>query len=231
MSIFKVTKPEKKKVVKSLIEKSYPGTSFYIMIGLASFIAALGLIINNISIIIGSMLVAPLLYPVIFLGMSVVLYDFKAIKRNLLIVGKIIALGVIIGFFSSVLFRPFVEIQETGIFQEVSILPLFYVAICSGLAASFATSRKPLEEFLPGVAISVSLIPPLINIGLSLGFGYFSNATHSFQLLFINIFGIIFASIIVFSLMGFAAERKVVAKSLKEEEKSLKEGSPELNNK
>jgi len=227
-NIFQISKEEKEEVVKKLIQKSYPGTSFYIMIGLASFIAALGLIINNIAVIIGSMLVAPLLYPLIFLGMSVVLYDFEVIKRNLLIVGKIMILGILIGFLSTILFRPFASVKETGIFQEISILPLFYVAIVSGLAASFAIARKPLEEFLPGIAVSISLIPPLINVGVALGFGNFSVAIHSLQLFLINIFGIVFASIIIFSLMGFVAERKVATKALEEEKESLEKGAAEF---
>lgn len=230
-NVFQISKEEKDQVVKKLIQKSYPGTSFYIMIGLASFIAALGLIINNIAIIIGSMLVAPLLYPIVFLGMSVVLYDFQIIKRTLLIIGKIMVLGILVGFLSTILFGPFAKIKETGIFQEISILPLFYVALGSGLAAAFAIARKPLEEFLPGVAVSISLIPPLINIGVAIGLGRFSVAIHSLQLFIINVFGIIFASIVIFSLMGFVAERKVATKTLKEEKEFLKKGAAEFQKK
>lgn len=230
-SVFQVSKEEKCEVVEKLIQKSYPGTSFYIMIGLASFIASLGLIVNNVAVIIGSMLVAPLLYPIIFLGMSVVLSDFEAIKRTLLIVGKIMILGILIGFLSTILFRPFASTRETGIFQQISILPLFYVAIGSGLAAAFASTRKTLEEFLPGVAVSIALLPPLINVGVAFGFGHFSSSIHSLQLFLINSFGIVFAGIVIFSLMGFVTERKVASKTLKEEKKSLEKGAAEFEKK
>ncbi len=227
-NVFKLEKEEKDEVVKKLVQKSYPGSSFYIMIFLASLIAAIGLIINNLAVIIGSMLIAPLLYPIIFLGMSVVLHNFNIITRTLLILGKIIALGILIGFLSAILFAPFVEITETGIFQESAILPLFYIAISSGLAASFAITKKQMEEFLPGVAISIALLPPLINIGVSLGLGRFSFAIHSLQVFLINTFGVIFASIIIFSLMGFVAEKKVAVQSIEEEKISLEKGEAEL---
>ena len=229
--IFQISKKEKEEIIKKLIQKSYPGANFYIMISLASFIAALGLIINNTIVIIGSMLLAPLLYPIIFLGMSIVLYDLKAIKRTLLIVGTIMAMGIAIGFFSAILFGPFVQIKETGIFQGAFISPLFWIAVASGLAAAFASTRKSLEEFLPGVAVSIALLPPLINTGVSFGLGQFSISLTSLQIFLINAFGIIFAGIIVFSLMGFVVKRGVAIKTLKEETKYLKKGAAEFENK
>ncbi len=223
-SVFDLKKTDKNNIIKKLIRKSYPGTSFYIMIVLASFIAALGLIINNVIVIIGSMLVAPLLYPIIFLGMSIVMHNTNIIIRTLKIIGKIMGLGIFIGFFSAILFQPFFQIKETGVFEEITTLPLFYIAIASGLAASFAITRKQMEEFLPGVAVSIALLPPLINIGVSLGSFQFTLALQSFQVFFINVFGIIFASIIIFSLMGFVAEKKTAIESIKEERRCLKEG-------
>ena len=231
INIFKIEKEEKDEAVKKLIQKSYPGTSFYVMIVLSSFIAAIGLIINNLAIIIGSMLVAPLLYPIVFLGMSIVLNNFDIIRRTLLIIGKIMAFGILIGFFSAILFSPFLEKKETGIFQEVGILPLFYVAISSGLAASFAITRKQMEEFLPGVAVSIALLPPLINVGVSLGLGDFYSSIHSLQIFLINTFGIIFAGILVFSLMNFATEKKVAVKNIKKEKTCLEKGAVEFEEK
>ena len=76
-NIFQIPTEERKGIVESLIQKSYHGSSFYVLMGLASLIAAIGLIIDNVIIIIGSMLVAPLLYPIVFLGMSVVINDIK----------------------------------------------------------------------------------------------------------------------------------------------------------
>jgi len=230
-NLFQISKEEKEKIIEKLIQKSYPGMSFYIMIALASFIAAVGLMIDNLIIIVGSILIAPFLYPIIFLGMSIVLDDFKVIKRTLLIIGKIIALGLSISFFSTLLLSPFVKTETPGIFQEISFLPLFYIAIASGLAATFAISRKSLVEYLPGVAVSISLILPLITIGVAIALGKFALALHCFQLFLINIFGIIFAAILIFSLMGFARERKVARETLKEEKKSLEKGEIEFEKK
>ncbi len=227
-NIFQIKREEKSEVIKKLIQKSYPGTSFYIMVFLASSICAIGLILDNLAIIIGSMLVAPLLYPIIFLGMSVVLHNFEIITRTFLIITKLSGLVVLIGFLSVILFNPFLEIDETGIFYETGVLPLFYVAIASGLAATFSISRKQMEEFLPGVAISIALLPPLTNVGVSFGLGNLQLAVYSLQIFIINIFGIIFASILVFSLMGFVFEKNVAAESIEEEKIYLKKGVVEF---
>lgn len=230
-NIFIVSGEERKNIVEELIQKSYPGSSFYILAGLASFIAAIGLIVDNIVVVIGSMLVAPLLYPIVFLGMSVVISDFKVVRRTFIIIVKIMILGVSIGFLTALVFKPLAQVEVTGIFSEKILFPFFYISIASGLAASFAIARKSLQEFLPGVAVSISLIPPLINAGVAIGFGHFSLSLDSLQIFLVNITGIILASIIVFYFMGFTRERKIAKKTIKEEEKHLKKGSAEFNNK
>ncbi len=231
INLFKIKTPEKNEIIKKLIKKSYPGSCFYVLIVLASFIAALGLILDNLIIIIGSMLVAPLLYPIIFLGMSIVLHDFSVISRTLIILIKITILGISVGFFSAFIFSPFFHTQEPGIFQEFSILPLFYLAVFSGLAASLSITREQMEEFLPGVAVSIALLPPLINIGVSLGLNEFFMAFYSFKIFFVNIFGIILSSIIIFSLMGFEKVNKTAIKGIEAEKKLLEKGHPDFKEK
>lgn len=231
LNIFEIKKGDKDSVVEKLIEKSYPGSSFYVMIVLASIIASIGLIIDNLIVVIGSMLVAPLLYPIVFLGMSITMGDFGIIKRNLLIIGKMLIIGIMIGVFSAILLKPFAISEETGLFQEHMTLPIFYIAVCSGLAASFAMTRKQIEEFLPGVAVSIALLPPLIDIGVNLGLGNFNHSISSLQLFIVNITGIIFASMIIFSLMGFVAEKRFAAKTLGKEKTCLKKGSAEFDKK
>jgi len=227
-NIFIICKEERKEIVEGLIQRSYPGLNFHVLMILASCIAAIGLIIDNMAIIIGSMLVAPILYPVLCLGMSASIRDFNIIKRTLFIIIKIVVLGVSIGFLSALVFRSFVRISETGVFLENFMLPIFYVSIVSGLAASFAITRKSSQEFLSGVAVSIFLIPPLVNIGVALGSGHMQAFYYSLQIFAINIFGIFLASITVFSLMGFSRESKTAQKIIKEEEKYLKKGAVEF---
>ena len=218
-NFFCLSKENKEEVIENLVQKSYPRTSFYVLIILASFIGAIGLIINNVIIIIGSVLIAPILYPIIFLGMNVVLYNFKVLQKTILNIVRLTILGILIGFFTTVLLKPFVGPEEASFFQKIPVLPFFYVAVGSGLAASFAIAKKSLQESLPGVAVSISLIPPLTNIGVALASKKFSIAVTSLQLFIINIFGIIFSAIVIFSLMGFVTERKTVRSALKKESK------------
>ena len=90
-------------------------------------------------------------------------------------------------------------------------------------AASFARLNEDLSDTLPGIAISVALIPPLAVVGIGavqLSWTIVSGALGMFLL---NAIGIIFASMLVFSLMNLYAERPTAAKTLKKEEKALED--------
>jgi uncharacterized membrane protein len=95
------------------------------------------------------------------------------------------------------------------------------VAIVAGLAASFASVKPQLGETLPGIAISVAIIPPLAVIGIGLAKLSWPVISGSLLLFIINIIGIIFASMITFSMMNFYVKRKMIRKAIKEEEQEI----------
>ena len=70
---------------------------------------------------------------------------------------------------------------------------------------------------LPGVAISVSLVPPLAAIGVGISAASLSIMTNALLLFIINVIGIVFASMLMFSLMNFHGTRNVVAKEIKKD--------------
>lgn len=92
------------------------------------------------------------------------------------------------------------------------------ISIIAGLAASFALINPKLNESLPGIAISVALIPPLAVMGIGLAYWDWQVLSRSFVLFLVNIGGIIFASMLVFSLMNFYVKRKVAHVSIVKDE-------------
>lgn len=224
---FKLSDPEREKIVNYLIESSYPGSYFFIMLFASAVIATVGLIIDSAAVIIGSMLVAPFLSPILSLSLGIVLADFALIQRSLKIVGKSVL--VVLGM--SILFAIFISVPEgytKEILARASIsLPYLYVAIAAGVAASFAVTRSNLYEMMVGVAISVSLLPPLAASGI--GFAALDGmvALGAFQLFVVNLIGIIFAAVVVFSLMGFYPVRKEAERAMKVEEKKLEKEKEE----
>jgi len=86
----------------------------------------------------------------------------------------------------------------------------FVVAIVSGVAATFAWVRKEVATVLPGIAIAVSLVPPVAAVGIWLSALQFETARFYFLVFLFNFFGIIMGSVLVFSLLRFYRANKKI---------------------
>jgi uncharacterized membrane protein len=95
------------------------------------------------------------------------------------------------------------------------------VAIIAGLAGSFALVKPQLNETLPGIAISVALIPPLAVIGIAIAKFNWQLLHGSLLLFLVSIIGVIFASMITFSLMDFYVKREKAEEALEKEKKKI----------
>jgi len=88
----------------------------------------------------------------------------------------------------------------------------FIVAIASGIAATFAWSRKEVADVLPGIAIAVSLVPPLCLIGIGLSGLNLEFVRFYFSVFLFNLLGVVTGSLVAFSLLKFyKAEKKIEA--------------------
>ncbi len=197
---------DKSRAIERLIRGSTPRQEFFLMIILSVLMATFGLLLNNSSVIIGSMLIAPMLYSIMSLSLGIIMSDAGLVTRSLKTVLKstffgIVASATVALFFSSGELTP--EIMA----RAQPSLPYIVIAIIAGFAASFALVKPHLSETLPGIAISVALIPPLAVVGIGLARFNWQIMSQSFVLFVINIVGIVFASMITFSLMDFYLKR------------------------
>lgn len=167
-SLLKVTKAEQYRTVTELFEKSQPDTVFYTLLTLAVFIIASGLLINNSFIIIGGMLVAPVLTPVMLAALGLAVGQTKPVKDAVLLITKSSLLIVAGGFIMSFIFG---ANQHSLFFENTMRTAILYfiVAIASGVAATLAWTRKEIIDAITGTAIALSLVPPLALIGIRLG--------------------------------------------------------------
>lgn len=221
-----LTKTDKVEAIDRVIEGSTPNQDFFLMVILSILTATFGLIIDNVAVIIGSMLIAPILYPILSLSLGIIISDFKLITRSLKTIGKSIALGITASNIASVLFTTQIDSLEGHEIVSRAYPSLTYVmiAILAGFAASFALVKPKLNETLPGIAISVALIPPLAVTGIGIAKLDLALASGSFLLFLVNLIGVVFASMITFSLMNFYAQRSEAKKSVtKEDQKMRKE--------
>ena len=215
-----LTEQDKSNSVKELINHSSPNDDFFFLVILAVAMATFGILTSNTAVVIGSMLVAPILFPVLSLSMGVVMSDSKLVSRSVYTMVKSVVLGIITGAIITLFFgHAKLTGVDLGYFQPSIIY--FAISMVAGLAASFSLVKPQLSETLPGVAISVALIPPLAAVGVGLAKFNWSIISQALMLFLVNVLGIVFASMIVFSMMNFYVKRTVARRALKAEEKEL----------
>lgn len=221
---FRIASDKEKTVsVAKLVKASTGDFDFYLFALLGVGMASLGLVLNSPEVILGGMLVAPILYPLLSLSLGVVLYDFVLALRSLrtLLVSSV--MSVAIAFAVTVLLDPTSVSFSTQILSRAQPSALYFVVACiSGFAASYALVHANINETLPAVAISVSLVPPLAVVGIGLAALQWAVALAALVLFLLNISGVIFASMVAFSFMDLHSVHKVAESAIHQEEKRLK---------
>jgi uncharacterized hydrophobic protein (TIGR00341 family) len=229
-------KPEKKprmqvlsfeELMQIIEPQTHPDLLYLTFCILSAIIAALGLIYNNVAVIVGSMVIAPLLGPIIGTSLTVVT-DKKIIKRSLLteLIGLTIAVvvGVALGFVTSSILDP-AELTTGGSLSEMFLRTRaspadFGLGIASGIAAGLCFITG-IATALVGVAVAASLMPPAANVGILLAMGEPELALGSLTILLINLLCINFTCTITFYLAGIKAPvlskrmEKLTARSVK----------------
>jgi uncharacterized hydrophobic protein (TIGR00271 family) len=187
---------------------------FAILMFFATLIASYGVIADSTATVIGAMLIAPLMTPVLAVAAAVVTGDMRRAGYSMMVViGGVfgaIALGWWIGF----TFRSgTIDVTTNSqILSRVSPrLVDLYAALGAGAVGAFATSRKDIANTLPGAAIAIALVPPLAVVGLTLSQGAYGDATGALLLFLTNFFAILIAGSLVLSVLGLS---KVATKEL-----------------
>jgi uncharacterized hydrophobic protein (TIGR00271 family) len=214
-----LSEEDKSQAVERLISNSTPSTDFFLMVILSVLMATFGLLLNSSAVVIGSMLVAPILFPILSLGLGITMSDKLLISRSLSTILKSMLIGIISAMLATLFFasKNSAVISEEIMARTEPSLAYAVIAIIAGFAASFALVKPRLNETLPGIAISVALIPSLAVVGIGIALLRWDIISSSLMLFTVNAFGIIFISTINFSLMNFYVKRKVADKVIKQE--------------
>jgi len=217
------TEKDKTVAVAKLIKSSTGDFDFYLFAVLGISMASLGLVLDSPEVVIGSMLIAPVLYPLLSLSLALVLSDIKLVYRSLRTLVISFSISVLIAFILSLLMGTYFDfaLSEQIMARGQASTLFFFVAFISGFAATYALVHTNLNEMLPGVAISVSLVPPLAVVGIGLGSYNFYVAGGALILFLVNVLGIMLASAIAFTLMDLHSTHKVAESAVKQEEKRI----------
>ncbi|WP_197532357.1 DUF389 domain-containing protein [Symmachiella macrocystis] len=194
-------------LLQDLRQGSRWNSDFVGMLALASAIATLGLMQNSTAVVIGSMLLAPLMTPMIGTGLALAQANLKLAKAC----ATSIAYGTLLTFAISLLLGIITPARETLPPEVLSrgapnIWDLL-IAFFSAMAATFAMARPNLSGAVAGVAIATALVPPVCAAGLSLSHGSYGNSLGAMLLFGTNLIAIIVASRFTFALLGIAPYR------------------------
>ncbi|MEO0474395.1 MAG: TIGR00341 family protein [Planctomycetota bacterium] len=193
----------------SLVERvqsaSQWNIDFIALICLSTAIATLGLMQNSTAVVIGAMLVAPLMTPLIGCGLAVVQGN-GFLMRN---ASKSVLLGFLVALLLAMLMG--MVIPHAGLTGEMlsrgkpNALDLA-VALISGIAAAYATARPNLLGALPGVAIAAALVPPIATSGVALAHGDLVTSAGAAMLFFTNIIAIVLGAAAALFAVGMQAQ-------------------------
>lgn len=188
----------------ALREDARLNSIYLVLMVLSTMLAAIGLYLNSASVIIGAMLLAPLMAPIVSLSMGILRGNIGLFKDS---IGKIV-LGILIALLSSALITflfPHKPITDEMLARMNPTLLDLGVAIISGIAAAYSKSFKEIIQSLAGVAIAVALVPPLTVAGIGIGRLDFYIFYQAFLLFSTNLVGIIIAATYTFRILGYSA--------------------------
>ena len=209
--IFKVfpnlERKERLDLVQQLEQSAQADIDFIMMMVLSTSLASLGLLADSTAVVIGAMLVAPLMGPLVAAGYSLVQGNLSLFRRSLVVA----VIGIGIGFASSLIFgalnpgfEPTLEIEARG---KADLLDLG-IALFSGMTAAYATGRSHVMTTIAGVAIAAALVPPLAVVGLALTHGAPLISYNAAILLTTNLVAIILGAAIVFRMLKVHVSRQ-----------------------
>ncbi len=196
-------------IIEYIRQAATPGFDYFFLVILSGAIATIGLINDSPAVIIGAMLVAPLMSPILGVGLGSITAD-AALTRDsaaALVRGALLSilLATLITLFN--IYLPFVPslLEIPGeVFARTQPTPNdLMIALAGGLAAAYSLSQPHLSAALPGVAIATALMPPLSTIGIGIALGRWEIAGGAALLFLTNAITIAFAAILVFFLEGF----------------------------
>ena len=198
----KTTSTSREALYDSVSKDVKLNSNFIVLVILSTVVAAIGLIENNVAVVIGAMVIAPLLGPNIALGLGTALGDVdlmrKALITNLVGVSICVILSILIG-----LSWPF-DINSPELMSRTNVgLDSLALALASGAAAALSLTTG-LSSVLVGVMVAVALLPPAVTFGLMLGHGQYQLAVGALLLLIANVVCLNLATKVVFWLKGIS---------------------------
>ncbi|MES9939106.1 MAG: TIGR00341 family protein [Candidatus Thiodiazotropha sp. 6PLUC2] len=175
-------------------------SNFVVLVVLSTLVAAIGLVKNNVAVVIGAMVIAPLLGPNLAFGLGTALGDIHLMKKSLKSLLSGISIAILLAYVIGILW-PF-ELTSPELLARTEVgLDSIALALASGAAAALSLTSG-LPSVLVGVMVAVALLPPAAALGLTLGHGRIDLAMGAGLLLVANIVCVNLSAKLLFLLKG-----------------------------
>ncbi|WP_057935580.1 TIGR00341 family protein [Algoriphagus resistens] len=200
------TSEEFRELFSMLRQNAQTNSTYLVLMALSTMIATFGLFGDSAPVVIGAMILAPLMGPIISLAMGALRQDSLLIKNSMIT----IFWGIVIGLFFSILISIITPLEALNDQITARIRPNLLdlgIAIASGIAGAYAYSKEEISKTLAGVAISVALVPPLAVAGIGIGWTDWNVFSGAMLLLGTNLAGIVMAASLTFLMLGFSPFR------------------------
>jgi uncharacterized hydrophobic protein (TIGR00271 family) len=187
-------------------------SAFWTMLALSAVIATAGVLSDSTATVIGAMIIAPLATPIMGIALGIAKRDSPTSRKAMRFVTLGALVVVLVGIaFALLLPSSYDLLGNSQISGRTSPNLLDLVAaVATGFAGAVAMARRDVAAVLPGVAIAISLVPPLAVVGVCFGQGAFALALGALVLFLSNLLALVLAGSLVFTVLGYAAESGVL---------------------
>jgi uncharacterized hydrophobic protein (TIGR00271 family) len=185
---------------------------FSALMSLSVAIAVLGILADSTAVVIGAMLVAPLMGPVLGVSAAVVMgWSRRVVQQStLLIMGAVVGVGLAAAI-SFALPSGSGPLSAELIARTSPNLLDLGIALAAGAAGAYGQVRRQASDALPGVAVAVALVPPLAVVGVTLQLTEWQMALGAFLLFLVNVAGIVASAALTFIAAGFVPGRRLLS--------------------
>jgi len=179
---------------------------FSMLMIFASIIASMGVVSDSTAVLVGAMLIAPLMTPLMAMALSLVMGWPNRLGRSALValIGILIAIaiGLMIGLAEFTVIDTVTNGQITS--RSTPTVVDLVIAVAAGAAGAYGLSRPDVSNSLPGVAIAIALVPPLTVVGISYSQGDWDSGNGALLLFLTNAIAILVVGGLMFLLLGVA---------------------------
>lgn len=194
---------EFKDLFLALRDNARTSEAYLTLMVLSTLLAVIGLFANSAPVIIGAMILAPLMSPIISLSMGVLRQHSQLTLES----SRALAWGIGLSLLCGTILTWVTPLQTINAQIEARLSPTLLdlgVAIISGVAGAYAHARSEVAKSLAGVAIAVALVPPLAVAGIGIGWWDWGVFWGAWLLFLTNLVGIVLAAAATFMFLGFS---------------------------